>query len=67
MIRGLLFLYTYMIQTLKLIKLLRGEHSNLFCIVMSNTKLLKICCKSVWADQARVAMEEVHEGICGTY
>jgi hypothetical protein len=58
------------IQALKLIKIFGGVFLSLFYIMMNcigellKTNLLLNCLDD---DQARVAMGEVHEGICGTH
>jgi hypothetical protein len=68
-IGGLLCWHTYMIQVVKLTKVFGGVLSSMYCIMMSPIErtaedLLLKCLES---DQARVAMGEVHEGICGTH
>jgi hypothetical protein len=57
------------IQVLKLIKVF-GEV--LFKYVLHNDELYRrtaedLLLKCLGTDQARIAMEEVHEGICGTH
>jgi hypothetical protein len=60
----------YVIQALKLIKIFGGVFLSLFYIMMNCIgELLKInlLLHCLDDDQARVALGEVHEGICGTH
>jgi hypothetical protein len=69
MIRGLLCWHIYVIQVIKLTRVFGGV---LFKYVLHNDELYRrtaedLLLKCLGLDQTRVAIGEVHEGICGMH
>ena len=60
-------MHIYVIQVLKFIRMFSGVSSSLFCNELYRRTVKDLLLKCLDDDQARVAMGEVHEGVCGTH